>query len=125
MTTDFTLKRQKAEKHGRRSELFAAAFLMLKGYRILGRRVKTKVGEIDLVARAPSGLVCFIEVKARADGATAIGSVGPRQQMRIAQAASLYLAARPNLRRRGVRYDVVTVSPGSLPRHIRDAFRSA
>ena len=49
--------------------------------------------------------------------------MGPRQQARIARAAALYLACRPGLARRGVRFDVVTVSPGTLPRHLRDAWR--
>jgi putative endonuclease len=54
--------RRKAERRGRRSETIAAIFLLLKLYRILGRRVRTHAGEIDLVARSPSGLLCFIEV---------------------------------------------------------------
>jgi putative endonuclease len=116
-------RRKKAERHGRRSETIAAMLLVLKGYRILGRRVKTHVGEIDLIAKSPAGVVCFIEVKARASDGLAIGSVGTRQQARIARAASLYLASRPRLASRRIRYDVVTVTP--LPRHIRDAFRSA
>ncbi len=97
--------------------------LQLKGYRILGRRVRTHAGEIDLIARAPSGLVCFIEVKARADEALATDAVGLRQQARIARAAALYLASRPELARKGARFDVVTVSPRSFPRHLRDAWR--
>jgi len=116
-------RRQAAEKRGRRSETFAALLLRLKGYRILGRRVRTHAGEIDLIARAPSGLVCFVEVKARADEALAADSVGQRQQGRIARAAALYLASRPELARKGARFDVVTVSPRSFPRHLRDAWR--
>jgi putative endonuclease len=117
--------RQQAERHGRRSESFAAWLLRLKGYRILGRRVKTRVGEIDLVARSPTGILCFVEVKARSEEGLALHSVSARQQVRIAQAASLFLAARPNLGRRGVRYDIVTVAPGRMPRHFRDAFRTS
>jgi len=120
---DAPARRRTAERRGRRGELWAALILRAKGYRILGRRVRTPVGEIDLVARAPSGLVCFIEVKARPDAAAAALSVGPRQQARIARAAALYLAARPGLARRGVRFDVMTVAPGRLPRHLRDAWR--
>ncbi len=112
-----------AEKRGRRSETWAAMLLRLKGYRILGRRVRTHAGEIDLIARAPSGLVCFIEVKARGDAETAIESVGARQQSRIARAAALYVAGRPGLTNKGMRFDIVTVSPRTLPRHIRDAWR--
>jgi putative endonuclease len=116
-------RRLAAERRGRRSETLAALLLRLKGYRILGQRVRTHAGEIDLIARAPSGLVCFIEVKARADEASAADAVGPRQQGRIARAAALYLASRPELARKGARFDVVTVSPHSLPRHLRDAWR--
>jgi len=112
-----------AEKRGRRSEIWAALLLQLKGYRILGRRVRTHAGEIDLIARAPSGLVCFIEVKARGDAGSAIESVGLRQQSRIARAAELYVAGKPTLRDKGMRFDIVTVSPRALPRHIRDAWR--
>ena len=112
-----------AEKRGRRSEIFAAALLMLKGYRILGRRVRTKVGEIDLIARAPSGIVCFIEVKARGGEVAALESVGARQRGRIGQAAQLWLAARPHLRPLAIRYDVIALAPGRLPHHLRDAWR--
>jgi Holliday junction resolvase-like predicted endonuclease len=51
--------RRKAERRGRRSETLAAVLLMLKFYRILGRRVRTHAGEIDLVARSPAGVICF------------------------------------------------------------------
>ena len=116
-------RRQAAEKRGRRSETLAAMLLRLKGYRILGRRVRTHAGEIDLIARAPSGIVCFVEVKARADEASASDALGTRQQARIARAAALYLAGRPGLAAKGARFDVVSVVPGALPRHLRDAFR--
>lgn len=116
-------RRKAAERRGRRGEFWAALILRLKGYRILGRRVRTHAGEIDLVARAPSGIVCFVEVKVRAGMRAAAESVIPRQQARIARAAALYLAARPGLAAKGVRYDVMTVSPGALPRHLRDAWR--
>ncbi len=116
-------RKQAAERRGRRSEMWAALILMVKGYRILGRRVRTRVGEIDLVARAPTGLVCFVEVKARPEGRAAAESVGPQQQARIARAAQLYLAGRPGLARKGVRFDIVTVCPGRMPRHLRDAWR--
>jgi putative endonuclease len=120
---DIPTRRRAAERRGRRGEIWAALLLMLKGYRILGRRVQTRAGEIDLVARAPSGLICFIEVKARPETLAAAQSVGPRQQARIVRAAALYLSGRPGLARKGVRFDVVTVSPGNLPRHLTDAWR--
>lgn len=115
--------RSKAEKRGRRGETLAAWLLRLKFYRILGRRVRTPLGEIDLIARAPSGVVCFVEVKARAGESAAADALGPRQQARIVRAAELYLAGRPGLAPKGARFDVVSVLPGRMPRHLRDAWR--
>lgn len=111
-----------AERRGRRGELLASILLMLKGYRILGRRVRSRFGEIDLIARSPSGILCFIEVKARTDGETALESVRVHQQMRIGRAAELYLAQRPTLGVKGVRFDVVTVAAGRLPQHLPAAW---
>lgn len=123
MADAFSDRRRGAERRGRRGEALAALLLILKGYRILGRRVKTHVGEIDLIARSPSGVLCFVEVKARAATDLALVSIGERQQSRIMHAANLYVAARPRIALRGIRYDVVTIVPHALPRHIRDAFR--
>jgi len=116
-------KRLAAEKRGRSSETLAALMLRLKGYRILGRRIRTRAGEIDLVAKSPRGVLCFVEVKARDGEAAAALSVAPRQQQRIARAASLYVAGKPDLARAAMRFDIVAVSPRALPRHIRDAWR--
>jgi putative endonuclease len=115
--------RRRAERRGRRGELLASFILMLKGYRILGRRIRTHVGEIDLVARAPSGVLCFVEVKAREFGELAIAAVKPRQQMRIARAAQAYLLQRPELGANGVRFDIVTFSARGFLKHVPDAWR--
>ncbi|HEY1613757.1 MAG TPA: YraN family protein [Rhizomicrobium sp.] len=123
--TDRLTRKREAERRGRASEFFAALALMLKGYRILGRRVRTHMGEIDLVARTPGGIVCFVEVKARDAIRDAQESLGLRQQARIARAAELYLAQWPGLRRGGVRFDLITVSRRSWPVHVRDAWRGA
>jgi putative endonuclease len=113
--------RLSAQKRGHRSETWAAWWLRLKGHRILSRRIKTHAGEIDLVTLSPFGPVCFIEVKARTRARDAAEAVGPEQRTRIARAASLYLASRPALAKRGARFDIVTVA--GLPRHLPDAWR--
>ncbi len=115
--------RKAAERRGHSGESLAALWLRLKGYRILARRLKTHAGEIDLVAAAPFGPVCFIEVKARAEARLAAEAVGMTQQARIASAASLYLASRPRLARRGSRFDIVAIAPGGFPVHHRDVWR--
>jgi putative endonuclease len=104
--------------------MLAALLLVLKGHRILGRRIKTRAGEIDLVTAAPFGPVCFIEVKARGNTRAAAEAVMGAQRARIARAASLYLAGRPKLARRGARFDIVAVAPGGWPRHFRDVWRN-
>ena len=115
--------RRAAERHGHRSESLAALWLRLKGYRILGRRVKTRAGEIDLIALPPFGPVCMIEVKARRVLLDAAAAVAPAQRARITRAACLYLAGKPGLAARGVRFDIVAVA-GFPPRHFRDVWRA-
>ena len=124
MTDRFTVSRRSAERRGRSSETIAALWLRLHGHRILARRVKTHAGEIDLISLAPFGPVCFIEVKARDQARAAAESVAPAQRARIVRAASLYLAGRPALARRGARFDVIAVAPNRLPQHFRDAWRA-
>jgi putative endonuclease len=115
--------RRAAERHGHRSESLAALWLRLKGYRILGRRIKTRAGEIDLVALPAFGPVCIVEVKARRALRDAADAVTPAQRIRITRAALLYLAGRPGLAARGVRFDIIAVA-GFPPRHFRDVWRA-
>ena len=116
--SDRLTRRKAAEKRGRRGEALAALLLVCKGYRILGRRVKTRAGEIDLIAKSPRGVVCFIEVKSRPDEGLATDAIGLRQRGRIARAAELYLAGKSS----PARFDVITVVK-RLPRHFKDAWR--
>ena len=51
-------------KYGIFAEYVVAVYLILKGYRILEKRYKTKVGEIDILAVKGRDLIAF-EVKAR------------------------------------------------------------
>jgi putative endonuclease len=62
-------------------------------------------------------------VKARAAARIAAEAVGMSQQTRIARAASLYLASRPGLARRGSRFDIVAIVPRRLPVHFRDVWQ--
>jgi putative endonuclease len=119
--------REEAEKRGHRGEALAALLLRLKGHRILGQRIKTHAGEIDLVSLPVFGPVCFVEVKARPSGREAVEAVAPAQRTRIARAASLYLASRPQLKRRGARFDIIAVPMGQrlgFPRHFKDVWRA-
>lgn len=119
----FIAVRRAAERRGRRGEFVAALLLLAKGYRILGRRVRTRAGEIDLVALSPRGILCFVEVKTRNAIRDAQEALLPRQEARIARAAELYLAQWRGLRSSGVRFDTITISGRSWPQHLRDAWR--
>lgn len=112
-----------AERHGHRSEAIAAWWLRLKGYRIVASRYRTAAGEIDLIARR-GRVLAFVEVKARADFRAAADAVSPRQQHRIARAASQFLAARPDLARLDQRFDALLIVRRTWPRHLPDAWRT-
>src|SRR6476469_7445338 len=76
--------RRAAEARGRRAETLAAWWLRLHGWRILAQRVKTRAGEIDLIARRGRTLA-FIEVKART---AALGPTPPHDVHRLSRVAA-------------------------------------
>jgi len=114
--------RRAAYRRGHSGELLAALRLRLAGYRILARRYRTKVGEIDLVARR-GGIVAFVEVKRRDTAADALEAVSPRSRARIRRAAELFLQRHPALAPLALRFDVMVITPWSWPRHVVDAWR--
>jgi putative endonuclease len=116
-------ERQAAFHLGISAESRAAAFLIAKGFRILARRWRSPVGEIDIVARRRRLLV-FVEVKARATLEDAAESVNQRQRRRIAAAAEVWLAANPDMNISDCRFDAILVAPGKIPRHIPAAFEA-
>jgi putative endonuclease len=114
-------ERVAAFRLGISAESRAALFLIAKAYRIAARRYRTPFGEIDIVARRRNDLV-FVEVKAREAFDDAAEAVTDRNKDRIIAAAELWLAHHPADAQRAIRFDVVLVVPGKLPRHIIDAF---
>lgn len=114
-------ERQVAFRLGLSAESRAAGYLIAKGFRIVARRWKSPVGEIDIVARRRQLLV-FVEVKARERLDDAAWSVTPRQRARIIAAAEAWLAQFPDERIRDIRFDAMLVAPGRIPRHIPAAF---
>ena len=114
--------RRQAYRHGHLAEAAAAALLLFKGYRLLSRRYKTPLGEIDLIARR-GRVVAFVEVKARPTRREALDAVGRGGERRIVDAADLWLAKHPAAARFDLRYDMVLVTPWQLPQHVPDAFR--
>lgn len=116
------IDRHKAYRAGRWAESIAANVLRLKGYRVLARRVRTPVGEIDLVVRR-GAILAFVEVKQRADLTAALEAVRPQQAQRIVRAAQAFVAMRPELADLQMRFDVFAVLSRRWPCHIIDAWR--
>lgn len=115
-------ERRRAWRKGSWAESACAVFLRLSGYRILARRLRTPVGEIDILARRGKALV-VIEVKAREDFASAAESVSDQQKRRLIRAAGWVVSGRPDLAALQLRFDVMLVAPWRLPRHVVDAWR--
>ena len=111
-----------ARRDGRRSEYLCALWLMAKGYRILGFRLKTPQAEIDLLA-VRGEVVAVVEVKRRRTLDEALDAVTPRQRERLLAAARNIAGRRPDLAHAGIRLDLMALAPGRWPRHIRDAWR--
>ena len=110
-----------AFRTGLSAESRAAMLLVAKGYRIVARRWRSPVGEIDIVARRRNTLV-FVEVKARDTLDGAAESITDRQKARILAAANAWLATYPADVTRNIRFDAMLVAPRRMPRHITAAF---
>lgn len=113
-------KRILADRQGREGEARAAQWLAGQGWRIIAERVKTKAGEIDLIAQRP-GITAFIEVKWRRRSADLASAIDERRLARVAAAVEL-AAQRYAAPGDDIRIDVILLAPGSRPRHIENAW---
>jgi putative endonuclease len=124
VTSAKTQQGRQNRRNGRRAEWFCALWLMAKGYRILGFRLRTPQAEIDLLA-LKGGVVAVIEVKRRRALTEALEAVSFAQRRRLTAAAAGIRARRPDLAHLPVRLNLIALAPGRLPRHIADAWRDA
>jgi len=108
-------------RRGYRGERLAALALMLKGFRIVARRYRTPLGEIDLIARR-GDLVAVVEVKVRPSLVAAMEAVTPAAQRRIEGAADLWLSRQRDHARLSIRFDLVAVLPRRWPVHVPNLF---
>ncbi len=86
--------RRRAYARGIDAENAACAALACEGWTILGQRLRTEAGEIDVVAATPD-MLAIIEVKARATLADAAMALGSRQRTRLLMAAEIVLVEHP------------------------------
>lgn len=100
-----------------------AIYLICHGYRIVARRLKSPVGEIDILARRGNTL-SIVEVKARPDIATAAAAISQRQKARLIKAVEWLISGQPELATLSKRLDAMLVRPWRVPTHIVDAWRA-
>lgn len=111
-------------RYGLWAEYAAALWLLLRGYRIVARRYKTPVGEIDLIVRK-GRLLAFIEVKARSDMTAALHAVTPAMRKRIVRAAQYFLVSQGMADDLEVRFDLIAVSLPFYCRHLDNAWEAS
>lgn len=114
---------------GNRGERAAVRHLKSLGYRIIGRNVRNRAGEIDIIALDGAVLV-FVEVKTRKSSAAGAPeeAVDRRKQRQLVRAASMYLVQR-GLQNHRFRFDVVSIlwpEEAKTPeiRHYQHAFNA-
>jgi putative endonuclease len=120
--TPLSVKHQAYDKKGRQAEDWAAIILGLKGYTIVGRRVRNSRGELDLIAVRGSTLA-FVEVKHRSTFETAIAAVTASQRRRIENAAHYWQSRRKRYHHFAVRFDIFAMNAPWRWQHLRDAWR--
>ncbi|WP_225206773.1 YraN family protein [Novosphingobium huizhouense] len=117
-----TAGRVEAERQGRKGETLACWYLRLTGWRILARRVRTRAGEIDIVARK-GRTVAFVEVKWRRSREALDTATDAYRLRRVARAAE-GLVGRFAKAGDGVQIDVILLAPGAWPRRIANVGQS-
>lgn len=112
--------RRARDRDGRRAEWIAALALGLRGYRILARRVRTPLGEIDLIAVRGRRLA-FVEVKRRATREAAEAAVTAAQRARIRRAADLWLAHNARYQSHELGFDILFLVGCRWPHYLPNA----
>jgi len=108
----------RSRRAGRTAEWAAAVWLMLKGYQVIGFRLKAAGAEIDILARK-GRILALVEVKRRTTPEAALEALGPDQRRRLIRAGQDLISKRRAFADLDLRLDVVAFAPGRLPRHFR------
>ncbi|MCM2504015.1 YraN family protein [Aureimonas altamirensis] len=115
-------RRRRAFRKGHHAEGFAALWLRFKGYRILARRFRCRVGEVDIIARR-GAVLAVVEVKARNEVTAAVDAVQNAAWRRIEAAADVWRGRHPQLDALSTRYDIVAVTSAFRLRHLAGAWQ--
>jgi putative endonuclease len=117
------------QQRGEAAELLAANYLQVRGLKVLGRNLRCKAGELDLVC-LDGDVLAVVEVRQRQSArfGGALASVIGAKQRKIIRAAKFFLQREPRWRHLAIRFDVLAVEglPDGAHRvdWIRDAFRA-
>lgn len=109
-------------ERGNDGEARAVAYLIRAGMRILDRNWRSKLGELDIIAR-DRGTLVFVEVRSRASGlhGSAVEMVNIHKRRKVTRVAWSYIASRrPHFIT--ARFDVIGITGDEIV-HIRDAWR--
>ena len=117
-----------AQARGQSAEELAATYLAERGFQVLERNWRTRLGEVDLIVQK-GALLAFVEVRFRKSIAfgTPEETVTKAKRRKVILAAFEYAGSRRLLERRVIRFDVVAVVPGrDAPNilHLEDAFEA-
>lgn len=132
------LRRRQAKhtsyQRGLWAENIAAIYLFLKGYRVLERRYKTAVGEVDLIVTpfnmirlvlphigTHKNQIIFVEVKYRRDEVQALESITAPMRRRIEKAALTYMT-KHHKEGCAMRFDVIVMGKPFFIRHLDNAW---
>ncbi len=98
------------QQFGKMGEELAVAHLRKKGYKVIQRNYRTRIGEIDIIARH-KGRIVFVEVKTRRSGSYGNPklAVTQKKQRKISMVALEYLK-KHHLMQTPARFDVVAIN---------------
>ncbi len=113
-------QRRDSERQGRRAESLACLWLIAKGWRIIGRRRRLAMIEVDIIARRGDTLA-IVEVKYRQTIDAAIKALDAGAARRLARAARQLAAEQ---RAPSARVDLIALAPRSWPRHLVNVVRA-
>lgn len=103
---------RRKDRIGGAGERAAAALYRSRGYRVVARNWRSRIGELDLIVER-SGVLVFCEVKTRSSAAFGGGYEGVTEakQRKVRQVAEAFLA-QTRMRPDACRFDVASVAAG-------------
>ena len=102
------------------AEYYAAFRLVIRGYYILNFRYKTKVGEVDIIAKK-GHIIAFIEVKYRQSLDDGVSAISLKSRSRIRRASEHFILGKQT-ESHTLRFDVIAINNKLKMRHIENAF---